>query len=228
MPRGPGGPTLQAVADTPESASAPELRASDVDRELVADRLRDAAAHGRITMDELEERLDLTYAAKTYAELAPITRDLPVEQGVVAAPAAGRAAARADRIGGTPTRRRAFALLGGATRKGDWVVPPEYTAVAVLGGVDIDLRDAKFAEPNTVIRAHAFLGGVNIVVDEGVEVHVEGIGILGGFEQSSSAGGAQVPGRPIVRITGLALLGGVNVQVKAPKGSKKQAKEIES
>ena len=50
-----------------------ELRASDADRERVAERLREAATDGRITMDELEERVDATYAAKTHAELKPLT-----------------------------------------------------------------------------------------------------------------------------------------------------------
>jgi Domain of unknown function (DUF1707)/Cell wall-active antibiotics response 4TMS YvqF len=218
------------VAETPEPVSARELRASDVDRDAVAEQLRDAAAHGRITMDELEERLELAYGAKTYAELAPITRDLPADgRSAVPVVAPRSAPAPRDRIGGTPTRRGAFALLGGATRKGDWVVPAQYKATAVLGGVDIDLREARFAEQLTVIHATAFLGGINIVVDEGVEVHVDGIGILGAFEQSSSSGSTSAAvGRPVVRITGFALMAGVNVEVKPPKGSKKKAKELDS
>jgi hypothetical protein len=224
------------VADTPdEPVPAAELRASDVDRELVADRLRDAAAHGRITMDELEERLDRAYAAKTYAELGPITRDLPNEGAQLASPArdARPATLGRSRIGGTPTRRRlAFAILGGASRNGQWVVPANYTAFACLGGVDMDLREATFAEPVTVIHAHAVLGGVNIVVDEGVEVHVEGAGILGGYSQDTSAASGASDDRttrPIVRIVGLALLGGVNVETKPPKGTKKKkAKELEA
>lgn len=62
----------------------PELRASDADRERVAEVLRDAVAEGRLDMEEFEERLDATYKARTYGELAPLTRDLPV--GAVAVP----------------------------------------------------------------------------------------------------------------------------------------------
>lgn len=65
---------------TPE-APAPELRASDADRERVAEVLRDALAEGRLDMEEFEERLETTFRARTYGELAPITRDLPVGQG---------------------------------------------------------------------------------------------------------------------------------------------------
>jgi hypothetical protein len=55
----------------------PSMRASDADREAVAERLRDAHADGRLTMPEFEERLDLTYAARTLGDLDALTRDLP-------------------------------------------------------------------------------------------------------------------------------------------------------
>src|SRR5262245_4331067 len=68
------------VSQLPEPIDPRNVRASDTDRHQVADRLRDAAAEGRLTLDELEERLEGVYGAKTYAELEPYTYDLP-EQG---------------------------------------------------------------------------------------------------------------------------------------------------
>ena len=65
----------------PSADSRPELRASDADRELVAERLRDALAEGRLDMEEFGERLDAVYQARTYGELAPLTKDLPVGAG---------------------------------------------------------------------------------------------------------------------------------------------------
>jgi hypothetical protein len=53
------------------------LRASDRDRERAAEALRDGAAEGRLELAELEERLEVAYAARTDAELAALTRDLP-------------------------------------------------------------------------------------------------------------------------------------------------------
>ncbi|MFI5826063.1 DUF1707 domain-containing protein [Streptomyces sp. NPDC051578] len=53
------------------------LRAADVDREAVAEQLRVAAGEGRLGLAELEERLDRTYAAKTYGELDVLVADLP-------------------------------------------------------------------------------------------------------------------------------------------------------
>jgi hypothetical protein len=55
------------------------IRASDADREYVAERLRDAAAEGRILAEELEHRLEATFAARTYGELSAVLADLPRE-----------------------------------------------------------------------------------------------------------------------------------------------------
>ena len=54
-----------------------ELRVSDADRERIAERLRLAAGEGRITADELEERLERAFGARTAGELEPLTADLP-------------------------------------------------------------------------------------------------------------------------------------------------------
>jgi hypothetical protein len=55
----------------------PALRASDSDRERIVDRLRHAAAEGRLLADELEERIGAAFSARTYGELDRLVRDLP-------------------------------------------------------------------------------------------------------------------------------------------------------
>src|SRR5215469_9849434 len=110
------------------------MRASDADRERVANVLREAAGDGRLTMEELDERLDAVYAAKTYAELEPITHDLPTAATAAAPAPAPASASDPHRIGGEPTSHAAVAILGGFSRKGEWVVPKEFTAIAILGG----------------------------------------------------------------------------------------------
>ena len=85
------------------------------------------------------------------------------------------------------------------------MVPPAYTAVAFLGGVEMDLRDARFSQRDVKIRAFAFLGGVDIVVPEDIEVDVSGIGIMGGFDHKESSVG--LPNAPRLRVTGLAVHG---------------------
>jgi hypothetical protein len=187
------------------------MRVSDSDRERAADVLREAAGHGRITMDELEERLELAYAAKTYADLAAVTRDLP---GQAQAPGVVQPA-MARRIGGTPRSKFSVAIMSGARRMGRWVVPPNYVGVAVMGGIELDLREAQFSEPEVTIHAYTLMGGIEITVPEDVEVDVSGVAFMGGFDHNASGPG--VPGAPRVRVIGFALMGGVDVRRKPPK-----------
>ena len=190
------------------------MRVSDSDRERAADVLREAAGHGRITMDELDERLALAYAAKTYADLTAVTRDLP---GPAQAPSAVQPA-MAGRIGGTPRSKFSVAIMSGARRMGRWVVPRNYVGVAVMGGIELDLREAQFSEPEVTIHAYTLMGGIEITVPEDVDVDVSGFAFMGGFDHNASGPG--VPGAPRVRILGFALMGGVDVRRKPQKAIK--------
>ena len=195
------------------------LRASDADRERVANVLREAAGDGRLTMEELDERLDAVYTAKTYAELEPITRDLPATGTAHAPVPAQSSAVQESRIGGVASSEGAFAILGGFSRKGDWVVPKDFTAFAFMAGGEIDLREARFAEPVVTIHVVAIMAGIEITVPEDVTVRVTGIGIMGGFDHGASATGAA--GGPTIIINGVALMGGVEVRRRPLKKSKR-------
>ncbi|OII64230.1 hypothetical protein BJP40_20940 [Streptomyces sp. CC53] len=201
----------------------PEMRASDTDRELVAERLREAAAEGRLDMPEFEERLDAAYRARTYGELAPLTRDLPTAahaEGGHARPADAfaRTGSWASRIGRPATSRGGVAVFGGFGRRGRWSVGRVFTAFALCGGGDIDLRDADFEDREIVIRCFPVMGGVEVVVPPDLHVEVTGVGFMGGFDDRGAGEGT--PGSPRVRITGFALMGGVEVKRKPRKGSK--------
>ena len=197
------------MSDAPDNR--PELRISDTDRDQTAEVLREAHAHGRITVDELDERLTSVYSAKTYADLVPITRDLPAVKDA-ATPSQN---ARSSRIGGTPRFRMSLAILGGASRDGAWVVPPEYKAIATLGGIKLDMSDSTFSEPETVIRAYAVLGGMEITVPADAEVDVGAVGIMGGVDHGAEGPGT--PGGPRIRIVGVAVMGGIEVKRGRPR-----------
>ncbi|MET8669482.1 DUF1707 domain-containing protein [Streptomyces tendae] len=209
---------------------APELRASDADRERVAEVLRDALAEGRLDMTEFEERLDATYKARTYGELAPITRDLPVG-GVAAAPRVSmtkepeRGGGWAGRItGGEGSSTWAVAVMSGFQRKGRWTVPRRFNSFAFWGGGEIDLREADFAAGEVVINCVAIMGGANVIVPPGVEVIVRGIGIMGGFDHSEE-GVPGDPDAPRVIVTGFAFWGGVGVERKVTRAERQRLKE---
>lgn len=199
------------------------LRASDADRERVADVLRQAAGDGRLTMEELDQRLDAVYAAKTYAELEPITRDLPQTAGGQASSPAPAAAGDPQRFGAQATSHGAFAIMGGFSRKGDWVVPEEFTAFVLMGGGEMDLREARYAAPTVTIHVVAIMGGIEITVPEDANVRVTGIGVMGAFEHQPAGPGA--PGAPTIVVNGVAFMSGVEVKRKPPKKPKREKLE---
>jgi hypothetical protein len=211
------------------TAEPPELRASDADRERVAEHLRDALTEGRLDMEEFEERLEATYKARTYAELAPITRDLPVGAAAVlpvdmvkhpldSGSWAGRI------VGGEGTSTWGVGVMSGFQRKGRWTMPKRFNCFAFWGGGEIDLREANFADREVVINCVAIMGGMNVVVPPGVEVVVRGIGIMGGFDHSQE-GVPGEPGAPRVIVTGFAFWGGVGVDRKVTRAERLRLKE---
>ena len=187
----------------PEPAS---MRISDADRHRVAELLREAAGEGRLDLDELDQRLESTYAARTYADLVPITRDLQV-------PPASEPSTRGEAtpVVPGPAEERHVAILTGFDRKGVWTVPQQLTVVAVLGGVNLDLRSARFAAKEVVIRLNCFLGGANLTVGPDVRVVTELTAILGGCSGPDDADADLHPDSPVVRVQGVAILGGVSV-----------------
>ena len=201
------------------------MRVSNDDRERVAKVLHDSMAEGRLTVGELEERLDQVYAARTFGDLEPLTRDLPVgnQAGAVAMPQP--APSPVNRVGGRGTSSAAIAIMSGTTRKGVWTVPPTFNAVAIMGGVEIDLTDAGFEDAETTIQAFALMGGIEIYVPDDITVQVNGTGFMGAFENQAQDQAQPRPGAPLVKITGLAVMGGVEVKRRKAAQAQGDAEE---
>ena len=203
------------------------MRASDADREKVADILRDAYAEGRLTRVEHEERLAETYQAMTYGDLIPVMRDLPVPPGTLAIPGVNSLAVAPQATPATTgivvnpalaskETEDAIAIFSGFKRTGAWVVPPEMSAVCVFGGGEMDLTEAVLTAEETVINAVCLFGGLEITVPEGVVVRGEVIGIFGGSE---TPGDVAPAGAPVIVVKGVAIFGGV--EIHRPKKPKK-------
>nr|WP_246213804.1 DUF1707 domain-containing protein [Kitasatospora viridis] len=203
----PARPPVARVAE-------PELRASDADRERIADLLRDAYAEGRLTVDEHAERIEAAYGARTMGELATLTRDLPSHPATDPATAPLPAPTPLPPARTEPTA--VVAVFGGAARKGRWVVGSQVRATAVFGGIELDLTDAVFESPEVVITVNAVFGGVSVRVPENVTLVGSGVGIFGGFDVREQT--AADPYAPVVRIKGAAVFGGADA--KARRGKK--------
>jgi hypothetical protein len=194
------------------------MRISDEERHQVAEILRTAAGEGRIDIEELDQRLEATYAARTYADLVPITSDLPVH-----GQRSWQPPALPSPVVAGPASANEFAILNGLERKGAWVVPRRMSVLALMGGADLDLREATFAAQEVVITVNAFMGGAQITVGPHTNVVVEGTGIMGGYSGPNNRTPAELDANsPTVRIRGVAIWGGVSVERKPLPGQRRK------
>jgi hypothetical protein len=190
------------------------LRASDADRDQVATLLSTAYAEGRLSREEHDERIDQLMAAKTFDDLLPITQDL-----VIVGPAAPVATPQSssrfaiDTTGQNAESDKMIAIFGGVTRRGRWRVRKNTHALALFGGMDLDLRDAIFEAPVVEISGFWCFGGLDIKVPEGIEIRDQTAGIFGGTDVRDV--GDPAPGAPTLVIKGVSLFGGVSI--KGPK-----------
>ena len=193
---------------------ASRMRISDEDRHRVAEVLRQAAGEGRIDIEELDERLEATYQAKTYGELVPITVDLPTGPGPAVPP-------RPDLPTSPPGPRysSSVAVMSETRRTGAWVVEDGHTAFALMGSVVLDLRDARFEQREVTVNASAVMGEVKVLVDAATTVRMEGFGVMGEYSEQRPKVpfDADNPG-VTVRVRGLALMGSVHVQRRGRPG----------
>jgi hypothetical protein len=202
----------------------PALRASDRDREQVADALRHAAGDGQLTMTELDERLDAAYGARTRAELEPLTADLqPVDGSLPASEA--RAAGGISVRRGAGGARWLVAIMGGCERKGRWRMSERAISLNVMGGSDLDLNDAEFASEHVELIVFSLMGGAEIRVPEGLAMEVTDFAFMGG---NSADVGRHPPSRggPVLHLRMYSIMGGVNVS-RGRRRSRAERKAME-
>jgi DUF1707 SHOCT-like domain len=195
------------------------MRISDADRDRAASVLADALAEGRLTAQEHSDRLDAVYAAKTAADISPVVSDLPGASAALAAPA-GSAPAWPDDAAPAGHPARMIAIISGITRKGVWRAAARIEAVNVLGSTDLDFREAILPGREVRIRAICVLGGIVITVPPEMHVIDNGIALLGGREIPPDTEDSASPDAPVLRITGISILGGMTVRRKRRKNDK--------
>ncbi|MEV0244650.1 DUF1707 domain-containing protein [Streptomyces sp. NPDC050674] len=149
------------VAEIVRSAGSPEVRASHADRDRTVEVLRVAAGDGRLTLEELDERLEAALSARTVGELAVLTADLPVP--------AGQAVTQAEDV----VRIR---QEGASTRRGDgWVVPRRLEIRSAWGEVTLDLTDAVIVHDTLDIDLDLRAGALKLLTRPGVVVDTGGL-----------------------------------------------------
>lgn len=193
------------------------VRIGDAERQHVVDLLGRHTGEGRLTLDEFSERAGQVYGAQTRAELEAVLADLP-DLGPATTPPAVQAPQQHPQhdttttaAGGQPRRRSFFGIMCASTARGPWRAPRKIAAFAWWGHVEIDLTNASIESPVVDIRASAVMGGVTIIVPEGIPVDVSGFVLMGGTDNRVRNVPA-IPGAPVVRIRVRGMWGGVTIR----------------
>jgi hypothetical protein len=188
-----------AVSEPDES-----LRVSDAERDAVLRTLGDHAAVGRLTLDELEDRSSRALQARTRGELARLTSDLPAEGTSSPAPSRKK-----------PVRWM-VAIMSGSRRRGRFRAVGSINAVAVMGGNEIDLREAEIEGGELTVNLFAIMGGAEVYVPDSVELDVGGFSLMGGHEEIGSERPPR-PGAPLIQIRVYTLMGGASIYRLPPQ-----------
>ena len=214
-------------------------------RQKAIDALCDSFARDEMEIDELEKRLELVHEAETEAELGLIVADLPAApvpaQVATHVPTGRERAASMATLdpsspssdlaprptlpeGRIPDHSVIVGIMGGGSRRGTWIPARNNWAVGLMGGCELDFRDAQLGPGVTEVRVFACMGGVEIIAPPDVQVESSGIGIMGGFDISSHYRAPTHADAPIIRITGLAIMGGASVKVRFPGETAREAR----
>ena len=200
----------------------PDLRASDTDREQVAERLRQAAGDGQLTLEELDERLHAAYGARTRRELEPLVADLQAPSDTAAAPVSHPGGYTVRR--GEGGARWIVSIMGGADRRGRWRLAERAVALNVMGGSSLDLNQVELASEDVELTVVSIMGGSDIRVPKGLNVEVSEFAFLGGNDVDIAED--HPPQRsPVLRLRILSIMGGTDVK-RGPRLSRAERRAL--
>lgn len=198
-------------------------------REVTIDALMEHFANDVMEIEEFERRVDAAHSAKTSDELKALLHDLPGSANLPAVPGQDTAVAGTGHFEVAPASQVRdtgviLAVMGGGSRKGRWIPARKNYCVTVMGGAELDFREAVLGPGVTEVQIFTMWGGVDVIVPPGMNVEVHGLALMGGFEHQTDQSIAPNPGAPTLRITGVALMGGVDVNTRHPGESARDAR----
>lgn len=209
-----------------DPASSPAALVAVRDRrEQVIALLTEQFAKDSFDLDELDHRLTLAQQAETVAALDVLVADLPALPSELRTTT--ELAVRPDlaRLATWSQKSRRLAIFGGLQRKGQWTCPRHLRIIAAFGGADLDFREAELAPGVTELKITAMFGGVSLIVPPHLAVECDASAIFGGFEELHRAPRTADPERPVLRITGFAMFGGVSIETRLPGESRRDARK---
>jgi len=181
-----------------------ELRASHDDRDKVVEQLRVAAGDGRLTAEELDQRLELALRARTYGELAKLVVDLPAASS---AALAGTSARPKDLI-------RIYCRSGHAKRDGRWIVPQRMDVKVTSGSVVLDFTEAVITQPMLQISAEVRSGHLRLITKPGIVVDADDVTVRSGHIRVKSPWRPDIP--EVLRVELSGKVGSGEIKARPP------------
>ncbi len=186
------------------------LRASHEDRDRVIEMLRVAAGDGRLTAEELDERVEIAFSARTYGELARLTSDLPASGHAIAPAGPATPAVPKDLV-------RLEARSGNLSKVGRWVVPRRIEARVTSGNIKLDFTDAAITHRSIDIEVEVRSGNLIIITKPGITVDTGDVAVGSGNVRVKAPWGNQVPVGVQITLSGRVRSG--NIIARPPRRS---------
>jgi hypothetical protein len=198
-------------------------------RQLAIDALCEHFANDALTVEEFESRVDVAHRATSLEELRALLTDLPTSNLPVAPDSAPKPAVREGFTVAPRAHAKengyAIAVMGGTRRRGRWSPARITHAITIMGGAELDFREALLPPGVTEVKVYTVMGGVEIIVPPELTVESHGIGIMGGFEHTGEEYRDYDPEAPVLRISGVAIMGGVDIKVRLVGESARDARK---
>ena len=217
---------LAPAADpsVPDAPSAPGvLRASHADRDLVVEQLRVAAGDGRLSPEELDERLELALTARTYAELATLVADLPATGTTVSptflSPTALSPTSLSPVVAPSAPKDliRLHCSSGQAERRGRWVVPNRMDLKVSSGHITLDFTEAVIMQRTLHIDADVRSGHITLITKPGIVVDADDVTVRSGHVKVRAPWGTDTP--ELLRIDVAGNCGSGHISARPPRRS---------
>jgi hypothetical protein len=187
-------------------------RASDADRDQVAEVLNTAYAEGRLALDEHQERTQAALEAKTFDDLTALTVDLvPLQALSVHASAAGTQLVVSE--GANPEADKMSTVMSTVKREGRWRMRAHSVANNVMGDIKLDLTQATFDAPVVEVTGTQLMGSMLLRVPPGVTIVNEVTNVMG--DTTISGLGEPDPTMPTIVLKGTNIMG--DIKVRGPK-----------
>jgi hypothetical protein len=185
-----------------EMAPRGDLRASHDDRDRVVEVLTGAAGDGRLTPEELDERVAAALTARTYGELAALVSDLPAVPDL---PTGAPAATPKDLV-------RIDCHSGSARRDGRWLVPRRMEVRVTGGSVTLDFTEAVTWWPSLQLEAAVRGGSLRLVTRPGIVVGTDDLAVRSGSVKVRAPWGPDVPVRFRIDVSGTVASGSLTAR----------------